>query len=88
MAASFLNTAEFVAVRRRIFVAWMFREGHSEVCANEEFDRLAAVNGDMGAYLRTQRTGSKFPLDRRTKEGIAMLYDNAGNHAAYEFEAT
>jgi hypothetical protein len=78
----------FVAIRRRIFVMFMARDRVSDVLANEEFDRLQSVGGDVNRYMRLQRTGSRFALSRRQKESFALIFDNAGNHASYEFTRT
>jgi hypothetical protein len=74
----------FVAIRRRIFVMFTARDGIPSALAHEEFDRLQSVGGDTAKYLRVQRTGSKFPLNRREKESLALTFDNAGNHASFE----
>jgi hypothetical protein len=78
----------FIAIRRRIFVMFMARDRVSETLANEEFDRLQSVGGDVAKYMRLQRTGSRFALSRRQKESFALIFDNAGNHASFEFTRT
>lgn len=76
---------DFIAIRRRIFLMFCARDGISAIYANEEFDRLQSVRGDLSKYLRVQRTGSRFPLTRQQKESLALTFDNAGNHASFEF---
>ena len=77
----------FIAIRRRIFVMFMGRDGFPEALSNEEFDRLQSVDGVLPAYLRIQRTGSRFPLTRDTKENISLAFANAGNHASCEMRS-
>lgn len=39
----------------------------------------------LKAYLRLQRTGSRFALDRRKKMDIVEIYHKAGEHAYYGY---
>lgn len=83
--AEMLIDPAFIERRRIIFARWMIREGYSTICASEESHRIKNCK-TMIEYLRIQRTGSKFPLDRNTKISLWLLFDNAGNHASIEFE--
>jgi hypothetical protein len=67
---------------------FMGRDGYSEVMSTEEFPRLertVKLDACPIAYLRLQRTGSRFALDRRKKMEIAEIYHKAGDHAYYGY---
>ncbi|RYD44953.1 MAG: hypothetical protein EOP85_09185, partial [Verrucomicrobiaceae bacterium] len=81
--AAMLDSA-FAATVERIFTVWMAGQGYVADLIPEEFARIHAVAGDDAAYLRVQRTGSKFPLERRTKLVLAALYRNAVDMAVFE----
>lgn len=83
--AEMLVNPAYVERRRIIFARWMIREGYSTICAMEESHRIKHCKTEI-EYLRIQRTGSKFPLDRKSKQSLWSLFDNAGNHASVEFE--
>ncbi|RYD54397.1 MAG: hypothetical protein EOP83_22165 [Verrucomicrobiaceae bacterium] len=83
--ASMVIEPSYVAIRRRIFVMFTARDGIPNDLAHQEFDRLQSVGGDMSQYLRLQRTGSKYALHRNEKINLALTFDNAGNHASFEF---
>ena len=84
----FLSDERFITEHHRVFVMFMGRDGYSEQMSTEEFPRLReAVKLDAcpKAYLRLQRTGSRFALDRRKKIEIAEIYHKAGEHAYYGY---
>jgi hypothetical protein len=56
--------------------------------STEEFPRLqqtVKLDACPKAYLRVQRTGSRFALDRRKKMEIVEIYHKAGEHAYYGY---
>jgi hypothetical protein len=56
--------------------------------STEEFPRLretVKLDACPKAYLRLQRTGSRFALDRRKKMEIVEIYHKAGEHAYYGY---
>ena len=64
------------------------RDGYSEQMTTEEFPRLrepVKLDACPKAYLRLQRTGSRFTLDRRKKMEIAEIYHKAGEHAYHGY---
>ena len=72
----------------KVFVMFMGRDGYSEQMSTEEFPRLretVKLDACPKAYLRLQRTGSRFALDRRKKMEIAEIYHKAGEHAYYGY---
>jgi len=83
MAAStpeFLSDERFINEHRKVFAMFMGRDGYPEEMSTEEFPRLQqAIKPDAcpTAYLRLQRTGSRFALDRRKKIEIAEIYHKA-----------
>jgi hypothetical protein len=84
----FLSDERFVTEHRRVLVMFMGCDGYSEQMSTEEFPRLReTVKPDawLKAYLRLQRTGSRFALDRRKKMEIAEIYYKAGEHAYYGY---
>lgn len=79
--SDFLNDERFINEHRRVFVRFMGRDGYSDVMAVEEFPRLretVKLDACPIAYLRLQRTGSRFALDRRKKMEI-------GEHAYHGY---
>jgi hypothetical protein len=86
--SDFLNDERFINEHRRIFVMFMGRDGYSDVMAVEEFPRLREtfkLDACPTAYLRLQRTGSRFALDRRKKPESAEIYHKAGEHTYYGY---
>jgi hypothetical protein len=84
----FLSDERFITEHRRVFVMFMGRDGYSEQMSTEEFPRLretVKLDACPKAYLRLQRTGSRFALDRRKKMDIAEIYHKAGEHAFYGY---
>lgn len=56
--------------------------------STEPFPRLrqtVQLNACPIGYLRLQRTGSRYALDRRKKLEIAKIYHKAGEHAYYGY---
>jgi hypothetical protein len=87
--ANFLADEEFVQKRLAMFIAFMGRDGYSEQMAREEFPRLRAtvgLNGCPRTYMRVQRTGSRFPLDRHASERIAGVYHHSSAHAYFGYQ--
>ena len=85
---AFLSDERFIKEHRKIFVMFMGRDGHPEQMSTEEFPRLqqtVKLNACPKAYLRLQRAGSRFALDRRKKMEIAEIYHKAGEHAYYGY---
>lgn len=83
---NYVADPNFIAKRRQIFIMFLGREGVAASHAEEELNRLESVGGEQTRYLRLQRTGSRYPMTRDRKIDFALLYDNAGNHASYEYE--
>jgi hypothetical protein len=86
--SEFLNDERFVKEHRRVFVMFIGRDGYSEEMSIEEFPRLrqtVKLDACPIAYLRLQRTGSRFALDRRKTMEIAETYHTAGEHAYYGY---
>ena len=86
--ANFLNDPDFVKLHLDHFIMFMRRDGYSAEMSREEFPRLRETVGLDGSplkYLRLQRTGSRFPLDRRKKVMIALTYHKAGDHAYFTY---
>jgi hypothetical protein len=84
----FLSDERFIKEHRKVFVMFMGRDGYSQEMATEEFPRLqptVKLDGRPNDYLRLQRTGSRFALDRRKKLEIAEIYHKAGNHAYFGY---
>ena len=84
----FPNDERFIREYRSVFVMFMGRDGYSQVMSNEEFPRLretVKLDACPKAYLRLQRTGSRFALDRRKKMDIVEIYHKAGEHAYYGY---
>ena len=84
----FLSDERFIKEHRKVFVMFMGRDGYSEQMSTEEFPRLretVKLDACPKAYLRLQRTGSRFALDRRKKMEIAEIYHKAGEHAYYGY---
>ena len=80
----FLGGGRFIREHRKVFVMFMGRDGYSEQMSTEEFPRLretVKLDACPKAYLRLQRTGSRFVLDRRKKMEVAEIYHKAGEHA-------
>ena len=85
---AFLSDERFISEHRKVFVMFMSRGGYSEEMSTEEFPRLqqtVKLDACPKAYLRLQRTGSRFALDRRRKFEIAEIYHKAGEHAYYGY---
>lgn len=85
---AFLRDERFIREHRKAFVMFMGRDGYSQETSTEEFPRLReTVKLDAGpkAYLRLQRTGSPFALDRRKRMDIVEIYHKAGEHAYYGY---
>jgi hypothetical protein len=64
---AFLSDERFISEHRKVFVMFMGRDGYSEEMSTEEFPRLqqtVKLDACPKAYLRLQRTGSRFALDR------------------------
>jgi hypothetical protein len=62
----------------------MGRDGYSQAMSTEELPRLretVKLDACPKGYLRLQRTGSRFALDRRKKMEILEIYHKAGEHA-------
>jgi hypothetical protein len=81
---AFLSDERFISEHRKVFVIFMGRDGYSEAMSTEEFPRLpqtVTLDACPVAYLRRQRTGSCFALDRRKNMAIAKIYHKAGQHA-------
>jgi hypothetical protein len=79
----FLSDERFIKEHRRVFVMFMGRDGYSEQMSTEEFPRLretVKLDACSKAYVRLQRTGSRFALDWRKKMEIAEIYHKAGEH--------
>jgi len=85
----FLSDERFIQDHRKVFVMFMGRDGYSQEMSTEEFPRLREtvklVDAYPKAYLRLQRTGSCFALDRRKKMEIADIYHKAGEHAYFGY---
>jgi hypothetical protein len=84
----FLSDERFIKEHRRVFVMFIGRDGYSERMSIEEFPRLretVKLDACPKAYLRRQRTGSRFALDWRKKIEIAEIYHKAGEHAFYGY---
>jgi hypothetical protein len=85
-APDFLNDERFIQEHRKVFVMFMGRDGNSPEMSAEEFPHLretVKLDACQKAYLRLQRTGSRFALDRRKKLEIAEIYHKAGEHAYF-----
>ena len=86
--SEFLNDERFIKEHLRVFRPFMGRDGYSEEMSAEEFPRVrqtVKLDACPIAYLRLQRTGSRFALDRRKKLEIAEIYHKAGEHAYYGY---
>jgi hypothetical protein len=85
---AFLSDERFICEHRKVFVMFMGRDGYSREMSCEEFPRLGEtvkLDACPKAYLRLQRTGSRFALDRRKKMDILEIYHKAGEHAYYGY---
>ena len=85
---AFLSDERFINEHRNVFVMFMGRDGYPEEMSIEEFPRLqqtVKLDACPRAYLRLQRTGSRYALDRRKKMEIAEIYHKAGEHAYYGY---
>jgi hypothetical protein len=85
---AFLSDERFIKEHRTVFVMFMGRDGYSEEMSTEEFPRLrqtVGLDACPKTYLRLQRTGSRFALDRRRKMEIIEIYHKAGEHAYYGY---
>lgn len=79
---------DFLSEHCKVFVMFMSRNGYSEQMSTEEFPRLretVKLDACPKTYLRLQRTGSRFALDRRKKMEIVEIYHKAGEHAYYGY---
>jgi hypothetical protein len=88
IAPAFRSDERFIKEHRKVFVMFMGRDGYSEKMSTEEFPRLQQtikLDACPIAYLRLQRTGSRFALDRRKKTEIAEIYHKAGEHAYFGY---
>jgi hypothetical protein len=66
----------------------MRHDGYSEEMFTEEFPRLhqtVKLDACPIAYLRLQRTGSRFALDQHKMMQVAEIYHKAGEHAYYGY---
>jgi hypothetical protein len=84
----FLSDERVIREYRKVFVMFMGCDGYSREMSTEEFPRLretVKLDACPKAYLRLQRTGSRFALDRRKKMEIVEIYHNAGEHAYYGY---
>jgi hypothetical protein len=84
----FLSDERFISEHRKVFVMFMGRDGYPEEMSAEEFPCLlqtVKLDACPIAYLRLQRIGSRFALDRRKKMEIAEIYHKAGEHAYYGY---
>jgi hypothetical protein len=85
---AFNSDERFIEEHRKVFVMFMGRDGYSEEMSAEEFPRLqqtGKLDACPIAYLRLQRTSSRFALDRRKKMEIAEIYHKAGEHAYFGY---
>ncbi|WP_114948251.1 hypothetical protein [Microvirga calopogonii] len=85
---AFLSDEHFINEHRKVFVMFMGRDGYSQEMSSEEFPRLretVKLDACPKAYLRLQRTGSRFALDRRKKMDIVEIYHKAGGYAYYGY---
>ncbi|WP_262265871.1 hypothetical protein [Microvirga yunnanensis] len=79
---AFLRDERFINEHRKVFVMFMGRDGYSEEMSTEEFPRLqktVKLDACPLAYLRLQRTGSRFALDRRKKGRLQKSTIKQGN---------
>lgn len=83
---TYISDPEFIAKRREIFCLFLARDDVPAAHACEEFARIESVQGDAQAYLRLQRTGSRFAMTRDRRLDFVLVYENAGNHAGFAFE--
>lgn len=83
---NYTSDPDFVAKRREIFCIFLGRDDVSTAQALEEFARIDSVHGDAHAYLRLQRTGSRFAMTRNQRLDFLLVYENAGNHASFAYE--
>lgn len=83
-----LSDERSISKHRRVLVMFMGRDGYSQEWSTEEFPRLRETVKLVAcpkAYLRLQRTGSRFALDHRKKMEIAGIYHKAGEHAYFGY---
>jgi hypothetical protein len=84
----FLSDERFIKEHRRVSVMFIGRDGYSKQMSTQEFSRLretVRLDACPKAYLRLQRTGSRFALDWHNKIEIAEIYHKAGEHAYYGY---
>lgn len=82
----YISNPDFVAKRREIFCLFLARDDVPTAHALEEFARIESVEGEADAYLRLQRTGSRFAMTRDRRLDFLLVYENAGNHAGFAYE--
>jgi len=86
--SEFLSDEHFIKEHRRVFVMLVGRNGYSQAMSTEEVPRrreTVKLDACPKAYLRLQRAGSRFALDRRKKMEIAEIHHKAGEHAYFGF---
>ena len=67
------------------FIGFKRREGMPQEHAESEFDRIHAA-GTSDKYLGSTRIGAKFTANRSERQGHAMHFENAYNHASFEVQ--